>query len=200
MSLLERQLATMREVLSWDPSLRIMGGFAEDALLHGRATRPHEDIDFVVMREHLDAFLDRAEAIGFGHPWHLRIAIHRARPLVVGSVVDGVNLEIVVFDRDEEGRVYWEKPTPDGSAALYLPEDAFDAPPATIKGVEMRPLSPLALYQLRAGVADLFGGFRPKDLPAQDALRARYFPGVPEVRLAPRIEPLQRQSLSSSPG
>lgn len=188
MSLLDRQLRVMRDALSWEPSLRIMGGFAEDALLHGRATRPHEDIDLVVLREHLDMVMDRAEAQGFGHPWHLRIAMERSRPLVLGSVVDGVDLEIGVFERDEEGRVYWEKPTAEGAARLYFPEDAFEAPAVELEGVPVRTVSPLALYQIRVGLVDLFGGMRGKDVTAQRMLRERFFRGVPETELAPRIE------------
>lgn len=189
MSLLDRQLVTMRALMSFDPDLRIMGGFAEDALLHGRATRPHEDIDLVVLREDLDRIVDRAEALGFGDPWHLRIAVDRSRPLVFGSIVDGVNLEIIVFDRDEEGRVYWEKPTEHGFARLYLPDDAFEAAPSTLDGIEVRTVSPLALYQIRAGVVDLFGGMRPKDTVSQAALRERYFVGASEDSLSPRIIP-----------
>lgn len=189
MSLLARQLDAMRAVMAWEPKAWLMGGFAEDALLHGRSTRPHEDIDVVILREDLDQRLDQAEAMGHGHPWHLRMAMDRSRPLVIGSILRGVNLEFVVFDRDAEGRVYWEKPTPEGPARLYLPDDAFATPPATLDGVQVRTLSPRALYQLRAGVTDLFGGMRPKDQPPQAALRERYFAREPEELLAPLIVP-----------
>ena len=187
--LLQRQLEVMRAVMAWDPPAWIMGGFAEDAVLQGKATRPHEDIDLVVLREDLETRFDQAEALGFGHPWHLRIAIERSRPLVVGSVVDGVNLEIIVFDRDEDGGVYWEKPTPEGSSRLYLPDDAFTWPTSRIEGLEVRTVSPRALYQIREGVVDLFGGMRDKDVASQRRLKDRFFRNEAQRALAPRIAP-----------
>lgn len=188
-SVLQRQLDTMRALMAWDPPLWIMGGFAEDALLHGRATRPHEDIDLVVLRDDLDLRLDQAEALGFGHPWHVRLARDRSRPLVIGSLLEGVNLEIVVFDRDDGG-IYWEKPTAEGSTRLYMPDDAFLWQASAIHGVEVRTVSPRMLYQVREGVTDLFGGMRPKDVVSQRGLRERFFRDVPERELVPRAAPL----------
>jgi hypothetical protein len=42
---------------------------------------------------------------------------------------------------------------------LQLPDDLFDEPPVLLEGIALKPISPLALYQMRAGVAerDSFG-------------------------------------------
>lgn len=181
------QLELLRRVMAWDPPVTIFGGFAEDALLHGRVTRPHEDIDVLVMRDELDLRLDQAAALGFTD-WHLRFAVVRERPLVIGSIRDTLNLEFIVFDRDERGDVYWEMPTPEGLARLYLPDDALTWRSSRIEDVEVRTFSPRGLYHIRVGVTELFGGLRPKDRVAQAALRARFFQGVPEEALAPRVE------------
>lgn len=182
-------LELLGRLTEWDPPIHIMGGFAEDALLHGRETRRHEDIDLVVFREDLDLRLDQSRKLGF-KDFHLRIATTPSRPLVLGAIERGLNLEIIVFDRAPDGRIYWEKPTHEGPARLYLPPGAFDWAPATIEGFEIRTVSPLALYQIRLGVIDLFGGMREKDVVSQAALRRAFFEGVPEERLQPEIEPM----------
>lgn len=188
MTLLARQLEVIEAVMKWDPPVFFFGGFSEDALLHGRASRPHEDVDVVVFRDELESRIEQARALGF-EEWHVRLAAVRGRPLVIASVQDDVMLEYSVFERDADGRVHWEKPTPEGTARLHFPDDAFDTPPSRIEGVPIRTLSPLALYHIRAGVTDLFGGMRPKDEVSQAALKRRFFAGVPEAQLAPRIEP-----------
>ena len=187
MSTSPEQLELLRAVMAWEPKAWIFGGFAEDAVLHGRASRPHDDLDVLVLREDLDARLEQAAAMGYAEI-HVRLMAVAGRPLVVGCWNDrGALLELGVFDRDDEGRVYWEKPTPRGTTRLYLPADAFDAPAARFEGVDVRTLSPLALHQIRAGLDDLFQGRRPKDVVAQAALRERFFQDATEAELAPRL-------------
>lgn len=183
------QLALLRAVMEWQPKAWIFGGFAEDALLHGHASRPHEDVDVVVFRDELPLRLDQARALGYDQV-HVRLQQQPDRPLVVGCWnEDGVLLELSIFERDDSGRAYFEKPTPDGPARLYFPEDAFRQPQTQFEGIEIRTVSALTLYHIRAGVVDLFGGMRDKDAVSQEKLRKRFFAEVPEIQLAPRIEP-----------
>jgi hypothetical protein len=49
-SLAEKQLDLLRRMASLDPPPCFMGGYAEDALLAGAVTRPHEDIDWLLPR------------------------------------------------------------------------------------------------------------------------------------------------------
>lgn len=37
-----------------DPPVFVFGGFAEDAVLHGKVTRRHGDVDVLVVRDQLD--------------------------------------------------------------------------------------------------------------------------------------------------
>lgn len=183
-------LDLLRALMDLDPPLHIFGGIAEDALLHGRFSRPHEDVDVLVYREELDARVEQAHALGF-HAFHVRMMPRPGRPLVVGAIAGGLNLEYVVFDRTPEGRVSFDIPVPAGMRRVWLPEGAFDHPPSEVEGVQVRTLSPLALYQIRAAVAETFGGFRPKDRVTQAALRRRFFAGVEEAKLAPEVELLR---------
>lgn len=186
MSAADEQVDVLRAIAAWEPAAYVFGGVAEDALLHGRMSRPHEDIDLLVLRDDLDLRLQQAAALGFDDV-HLRMAAGRDRPLVLGCFRGDLNLEFGVFERDEMGRVYWEKPTPTGTARLYLPPDAFLHPPSTLQGAPVRTVSPLALYHIREGVRDLFGGMRPKDVAAQTALRQRFLRGAPQRDLVPRV-------------
>ena len=60
---------------------------------------------------------------------------------------------------------------------VELSDGVFDHPPSTLGGVAVRTVSPLALYQIRAGIemAGGFGPMRPKDVAAQEALHERFF-------------------------
>ena len=72
---------------------------------------------------------------------------------------------------------------------IQLSHGVFDADPVTLDGMAIRTVSPLALYQIRAGIvrAGGFGPPRPKDLLAQEALRARFFPTADPECLAPLV-------------
>lgn len=183
------QLELLEAVMAWEPKAYIFGGFAEDALLYGRESRPHEDIDLFVLREDLDLRVEQARQLGF-EEWHIRIQAVAQRPLVIGSVRDGLNLEIIVFDRAPNGRIYWELPTAEGLSRLYMPDELFAAEPSSVEGVEVRTFTPLALYQIRAGVVGLFDGMRRKDIVSQAALVNKFFRDVPEEQLQPEIEPI----------
>jgi Aminoglycoside-2''-adenylyltransferase len=43
----KRQLDLIGKLAALEPALWFMGGHAEDAILAGRVTRPHEDIDLI---------------------------------------------------------------------------------------------------------------------------------------------------------
>lgn len=178
-------LQLVREIDALDPPAWIFGGVAEDALLHGRLTRAHSDVDLCVLREHLDLRVEQARALGFDE-FHLRMEGWPGSPLVFGAFRDDTLLEIVVFDRAADGRVYVDVPVSNGMKRVWLPEDTFSHPKARVEGVPTKTFSPRALHQLRSGVAETFGGFRPKDAVAQAALKRRFFPDVPEEMLEPQ--------------
>src|SRR5262245_27422756 len=181
--------------MAFETPIHLFGGVAEDALLYGSWVRPHDDVDILLHRSDLDAGLAEARAIGF-EEFEVRFEPLPDTPLVLGCIVDGRNLEISVHDRTPEGRVFYYMVDAAGRIVrVFLTDDIFDHPPSTIDGVQVRTISPLAQYQIRAGIAATggFGPLRPKDITAQEALRERFFPGVAPEDLEPSIEPLQAE-------
>jgi hypothetical protein len=75
---------------------------------------------------------------------------------------------------------------------LQLPDDLFEQPLVELEGIAIKPLSPLALYQMRAGVAkrNSFGPLSEQHLLTLAGLRERFFPDRSEEELLPPSEPL----------
>jgi hypothetical protein len=75
---------------------------------------------------------------------------------------------------------------------LRLPDDLFDHPVVELEGIALKPISPLALYQMRAGVAkrNSFGPLSERQRVTMAELRARFFPEVQDDDMLPPSEPL----------
>jgi hypothetical protein len=75
---------------------------------------------------------------------------------------------------------------------LRLPDDMYDRPPVEIAGIAIKPISPLAMYQLRAGIAhrNSFGPLSERHRAALALLRERFFPDRAEDELLPESAPL----------
>jgi hypothetical protein len=74
---------------------------------------------------------------------------------------------------------------------LRLPDDLFNQPLVQLEGIAIKPVSPLALYQIRAGVAQRgsFGPLSEQHRVALGLLRQRFFPDRSEEELLPPSEP-----------
>jgi len=186
----DRYLELIARVGKWKPPAFIFGGFAEDTLLHGVISRPHNDLDVLVFRDQLDRYIPQAQSLGF-EEFHVYYEPIPGRPLVLNAEREGLHLEISIFDCDGEGKAYFVViGGADGKLyRVYLPDDALAFPPSALEGVSVQTLSPLALYQIRDGLVRVapFGDLRPTDIPAQKLLRERFFKGKPEQKLAPEI-------------
>ena len=68
----------------------------------------------------------------------------------------------------------------------------FDQPPGQLEGIAVHTISPLALFQIRAGVArrNSFGPLSERQLATMAELRERFFPDRSEEQLLPPSEPL----------
>jgi hypothetical protein len=183
------QLDTIDRLMALEPPLYLFGGFAEDAVLYGRVSRPHEDIDLLVWLDELPLRIEQAPDLGFAG-FEVRFESAPGRPLAVGTVSNGLALEFCVADRTTEGRPFFDAPAPSGLRRVWLPEGMFEPDAKMLDGIRVRTVSPLALYQIRAALAETFGGFRPKDRVVQAALRSRFFPDASDGELAPRVEEL----------
>ena len=167
------------------PPVRLFGGYAEDAVLYGSVSRPHDDIDICVWRHDLQACITQLEDLGLA-TIEVRFEPAPSRPLVVVATDGKVEVEVVVADRTD-GRASFDLPGADGIDRVWMPPDFDSTPPLPLDGLLVRTISPLALYQVRLASAGVFGGFRPKDVAAQAALRSRFFENVDEAALRPTV-------------
>ncbi|MGH2641625.1 MAG: hypothetical protein ACRDGO_07995 [Actinomycetota bacterium] len=179
----------LQTLMTFEPAVHVFGGFAEDALLHGRSVRSHDDVDVLVSREELDAQLRNARAIGFSSQ-EVRFEPIERMPMVIGTTDGTLDLEISVYDRTDEGIVCFHIPDHDGKLfRVDLSDGVFGHQEADLDGIAVRTVSPLALYQIRAGITMVgsFGPPRPKDVTSQEALRTRFFPDASPESLQPRM-------------
>lgn len=198
-SLAEEQLELLRRMATLVPAPCLMGGYAEDALLAGTVTRPHVDFDWIVPRRELPLRLAQARELGFGEfeTWGESAP---GEPFYLYAENGELKLEVGVVD-EQDRRVYLRihrlafdidgREAPAGYQ-LLLPGDTFEHPPVEIDGVVVRTASPLALVQLRVGIASQ-GSFGPLSTQQRESarqLKERFFPLTPDLDLKPRIEPL----------
>jgi hypothetical protein len=125
------------------------------------------------------------------------VADLRTRQLeLLESRANDVLLDLGVTDGEDTGQIVAELGTVDWGAPagfrVHLPPDTHDHGPVEFEGVAALCVSPLAAFQLRAGIASrgTFGALRPKDLAAMQALRERFFPDTSEEELQLRVESL----------
>jgi len=198
-SLAERQLDLLRRMATLDPPPVLIGGWAEDALLAGTATRPHEDVDWIFPRSEHALREGQARDLGFGgfetwgeaapgEPFYV-YAENRDLKIDFGilDIAEGrplLRIHRLMFEVD--GR------EPPAGYQIVLPHDLFEHEPASIDGIPVQTVTPLALYQIRVGIAGRgsFGALNEKQQTSMQRLRERFFPGRDEVELAPPIEPL----------
>jgi aminoglycoside-2''-adenylyltransferase len=193
------QLELIAKLAALEPTLTFMGGYAEDALLAGRVTREHDDIDVVFARDELELRLAQLAELGFG-TWETWGEAAPGVPFYLFGQNGELRLDLGVAD-EQDGR-HWMRVhklsfTVAGEEApagyqLQLPDDLFQQPLVELEGIAIKPLSPLALYQMRAGVAtrNSFGPLSERHLLALARPRERFFPDRSEDELLPPVEPL----------
>lgn len=197
--LAEAQLELLRRMAALEPAPRLIGGYAEDALLAGTVTRPHVDVDWLVPRRELALRLEQARELGFTEfeTWGESAP---GEPFYLYAENGELKLEVGVAD-EQDGRAYLKihklafdidgREAPAGYQIL-MPRDTFEHPPVAIDRIVVRTASPLALYQLRIGIASRgsFGELSAQQRESARRLKERFFPGRSEADLRPRIEPL----------
>ena len=114
----------------------------------------------------------------------------RDKPLVLGGHRGDLNLELGILDRDDQGHYFTVADRAGDLYKIRLPDDLFAYPATLIEGTPIHTLSPLALYQIRAGldITKTFGGLRPKDLSPQRRLRETFLADRAKAALEPGIE------------
>jgi hypothetical protein len=196
-TLAERQLELLRRMAALDPAPCFIGGYAEDSLLAGTVTRPHVDLDWLCPRHELAVRLEQAGELGFAEfeTWGESAP---GEPFYLFAQSGELKLEVGVADDTDAGiflrihRLAFEIGGDEAPAGyrLRLPDDTFRHPPAGLDGVRIRTASPLALYQLRVGIASQgsFGELSPRQRASSRRLADTFFPGVAAAALAPTVE------------
>ena len=194
-----RQLELIATLAALEPPPWFMGGYAEDALLAGAVTREHEDVDLIFPRAEEELRLAQLAELGFSD-WETWGEAAPGLPFYLFGESGGLRLDLGIVDQDDGDnwmRVHrlaftvGDEEAPAGYQ-LRLPDDMFDHPAVELAGIALRPISPLALYQIRAGVAqrNSFGPLSERQRVTMAALRERFFGDVAEHDLLPPSEPL----------
>jgi hypothetical protein len=195
------QLDLLRRMSELDPPPCVFGGYAEDALLAGTVTRPHIDVDWLVPRSELALRLAQARTLGFAEA-EIRGESGPGAPFYLFAQAGDLRIDIGVTDDADGrplGRIWKIAFEVDGGEApagyqFLLPRDTYTHPPARLDGIEVRVASPLALCQIRIGIAGRgsFGPLSAQQRASLRRLREAFFPGRGEDELAPSIEPLPK--------
>jgi len=200
-TLAERQLELIERLAALEPAVSFMGGYAEDALLAGRVTRPHEDVDLAFPREQEELRLAQLAALGF-NDWETWGEAAPGVPFYLFGQAGDLKLDLGITD-EADGKTWMRvhklafsvggEEAPAGYQ-LRLPDDLYDQPLVELSGIAIKPISPLALYQIRAGVArrNSFGPLSERHLATMAQLRERFFPDHSEEELLPALESLPR--------
>ena len=197
--LTRRQLQLIANLAALEPTLAFMGGYAEDALLAGRVTREHEDVDVIFPRSEQRLRIAQLAELGFGN-WETWGEAAPGVPFYLFGHNGELKLDLGVAD-EQDGkhwmRVHRLSFTVAGEEApagyqLQMPDDLFDQPLVELEGLQIKPVCPLALYQIRAGVAarNSFGPLSERQVATMAQLRDRFFPDRSESELMPPSEPL----------
>jgi hypothetical protein len=194
-----RQFELIATLAALEPPPWFMGGYAEDALLAGAVTREHEDVDLIFPRSEEELRLAQLAELGFGD-WETWGEAAPGVPFYLFGQNGELRLDLGIVDQaggHNWMRVHRLSFTVGGEEApagyqLRLPDDLFDHPAVELEGIALRPIPPLALYQMRSGVADRnsFGPLSERHLATMAELRRRFFPELPEDDLLPPSKPL----------
>ncbi len=157
----------LQRMASLDPAPCFMGGYAEDALLAGAVTRPHEDLDWILPRSELPLRIAQAEQLGF-RDFETWGEAAPGEPFYLFTQNGDLRLDLGIADEEDGAivvrihKLFFQVGGLEAPAGykVYLPADLFEFPPVEIEGIAIRTASPLALYQLRVGIA-LQGSFGP---------------------------------------
>jgi Aminoglycoside-2''-adenylyltransferase len=197
--LTKRQLDLIAKLAALEPAPSFMGGYAEDAVLAGTVTRGHEDIDLIFPRDQQELRLAQLAEFGFTN-WETWGEAAPGVPFYLFAQNGDLKVDLGLTD-EADGKIWMRVHslafTVGGEEApagyqLQLPNDLFDQPLVELDGVSIKTITPLAMYQIRAGVAhrNSFGPLSERHLATLVQLRERFLPDRTEEELLPASIPL----------
>ncbi len=186
----DKYLQLLERIANLLPTVFIMGGFAEDALLNHRITHQHGDIDVLTLRNQLNQCLEQFKSLGFP-AFDIYLEESPGNPFVLGADANDLHIEIGVGNVDPSGSYSFEVDghAPSSRYRVFLPEDTLAYPATTLEGIMIHTISPLALYQMRAAfaVTGSFGEMSPNAVATQELLRKTFLADQDEGILMPKI-------------
>lgn len=121
------QVALIGQLMQLRPPRFLFGGWAEDALLHGKPSRPHQDIDLLVPLEDLDRLVTQVQGLGFADA-QVKFQVEEGKPIVVSAYAEGQELELIVYQQDSRGCAFFDLPVGHELLRFWMPPDAFRHP------------------------------------------------------------------------
>ena len=172
-----RQLDFLRDVFQRQLPLRLVGGFADDALLHQKPTRHHQDVDFLASRRDSDLLKREFSSQGLKVE-EVEIPL-REQPYKLMISGENLKAEVVLYDHDHAGEPYigLSNPMRNEKLKVYLDVEGLNAPVQRINDIEVRTVSPRALIRLKdqyhqAGAESNVGQVR-----VRNKLIDKFYPG-----------------------
>ena len=153
----------------------LIGGYAEEALLNGRITEFHGDVDMLIPREGLNQIKEAINKLGADFtekklessslPYKLTVRYKNA--FVVMSILDTVNDDAFYIEINNSGKRF----------RIYFSKEELEYPEQRLGNLIVKTVSPLLLMKSKKAVP-LVGLFEPreKDIAAFVQLQQKFFP------------------------
>lgn len=188
--LTQKQVKFIDDAFDRDLPVRLYGGYAEEALLEGRVTRGHHDVDMVALRKDGDDIRLGFENLGCNVSEHTEDGADKPYKFLVKR--GGVEADIAFLDWDEDrNQPYAETATPEGKKVrAYFDRGALAQGTQQLDGMGVQTVSPLMQMQMREAFWLVKRGEpRQQDLDKQEALRQKFFPaeGAGSGKFKPEI-------------
>ena len=139
----------------------LMGGFAEDALLHHAVRRQRSDLDLLIASRSWVLLKAELEEAGLSD-FHPTLKGPGGTPLTFQSTEREIAVEVWLAEQAPDGLSIILPGTSEAGAPIFirlqLPADTFDARRSTLDGLTVQTISPLALALFRATSARTRGG------------------------------------------
>ena len=178
--LTQKQVEFIGDIYSSDNlavKVSLYGGYCEEALLNGRVTTDHHDVDALITRTDMEAVREGFENLGC----HVEEVAHPGTEETYKFLVKrgDVECDVAFIDWDEErNQPYAEADRPDGTRVkAFFDKDTFNHPLQKLGDIDVRVVSPLMQMQMRTAFVMIREGRpRQQDINKQEALRQRFYP------------------------
>jgi hypothetical protein len=144
----QQQLQFIGEIVKAELPLLFCGGFAEDAWLEGEVGREHHDIDVLAKRTDEERILATMQTLGYQENERFLVNGRFYKHLLAR---DGVVVDVVMVDEDQNGRQYIDIKNDDGVIyRAYLPQDSLRYEPQMLGDLTINTVNPVFQFWTRS--------------------------------------------------